>query len=169
MVPQTGLAVEVRLRELAIAVRILGFVLVDEPTCLLDQVDGALFASDLAMLGCQHRHLVGVLVLTTVVVNHGFHRLLIVLAAVIAVYRVALNVDHTWALAEFPADLEPLLNLIFIKAGRSVVWLHLREAATLGAGLRYCAVSVLVLLVNQFDLWLVVFVGVRGNFRYLVY
>lgn len=120
------------------------------------------------MLRGEHGHLVRVLVLALVIVNDWFHGLLVILA-LIAIDGMALDINHAWALAEFSADLEPLLNLIFVKAWRPVVRLHLREAATLRARLRDCAVSILVLLVHQFDLWLQVLIGVRCNFRYLVY
>ena len=135
MISQTSFSVKICWWELAIAVRVLGLVFVKKTTSFLDQVDGALLASDLTVLGCQHGHLIGVLVLTAIVVNHGFHRLLIVLATIIAVDWVTLEVYPAWALAEFSANLEPLLNLFFVKAGCTIMRLHFREAAALGTGL----------------------------------
>ena len=121
------------------------------------------------MLGCKHGHLVRVHVLTAIVVDDRLHRLLVILTAVIAIDMVALDVDHAGALTEFSADLEPLLNLVFIEAGCPVVRLHFGEAAALGARLGDCAVTILVLLVHQFDLRLQVLVRVWRDFRYLVY
>ena len=122
------------------------------------------------MLGSKHGHLIGArhILPVRVIADDWFHRLLVVLAVVVTVDVIALDVDHAWALAELAADLNPLLHLIFVEAGRPVVRLHLGEAAPLGAGLGYRAIPVLVLLVGELDLRLDILVGVRVYLGYLV-
>ena len=122
------------------------------------------------MLGGQHGHLIGArqVLPVRVIADDRFHRLLVVLAVVVTVDVVALDVDHAGALAELAADLNALLQLIFVEAGRPVVRLHLGEAAPLGAGLGYSAIPVLVLFVGELDLRLDILVGVRVYLGYLV-
>ena len=122
------------------------------------------------MLGGQHGHLIGPCHILTVriIADDRFHRLLVVLAVVVTVDVIALDVDDAGALAELAADLNPLLHLIFVKAGRPVVRLHLGKAAPLGAGLGYGAIPVLVLFVGELDLRLDILVGVRVYLGYLV-
>ena len=108
---------------MTIAVRVLGFIFVKQATILFDQVNGAFFASDLAVLGCEHGHFVRMSLVdrtTLVVVYDGFHGLLVVFTTVIAIYRVTLDVNDTWALAQFSTNLKPLLNLIFIEARSAI-------------------------------------------------
>ena len=102
------------------------------------------------MLGGKHRHFIWVILL--VVVDDWFHGLLIIFTTVVRVDRMALDVDNAWALAQFAANLEPLLNLIFVKAWCPVVWLHLWETAAFRSRFRDCTVPVLILLVDQLDL-----------------
>lgn len=104
------------------------------------------------MLGGEHRHFIWIILL--VVVDDGFHGLLIIFTTVVGVDRMALDVDNAWALAQFAANLEPLLNLILVEARCPIVWLHLWETAAFRPRFRDCPVPVLVLLVDQLDLWL---------------
>ena len=122
------------------------------------------------MLGSQHGHLIGASHILTVriVADHRFHRLLVVFTVVVTVDVIALDVDHAGALAELAANLNPLLHLIFVEAGRAVVRLHLGEAAPLGPGLGYRAIPVLVLFVAELDLRLDILVGVWVYLGYLV-
>ena len=106
------------------------------------------------MLGGQHGHLIGArhVLPVRIVADDRFHRLLVVLAVVVAVDVVALDIDHAGALAELAADLNSLFHLIFVEAGRAVVRLHLGKTAPLGPGLGDCAISVLVLFIGELDL-----------------
>ena len=106
------------------------------------------------MLGGQHGHLIRArhVLPVRIVADDRFHRLLVILAVVVTVDVVALDVDHAGALAELAADLNSLLHLLFVEAGRAVVRLHLGKAAPLGSGLRYRAIPVLVLFVGELDL-----------------
>jgi hypothetical protein len=146
MTAQAVLPAKIRWWQLAIAVRILRFVFIEKTTVLLDQVYGAFFASNLAVLRGEHGHFIGILVLL-VVVNHGLHGLLVIFAAIV-VNRVPLYRDNAWTLAEFTADLESLLNLVFVEAWSAIIYLHLGQATALGPRFRDGAVSILVFLVD---------------------
>ena len=81
------------------------------------------------MLGGKHGHLIVVargLLRVGIVADHRLHGLLVILAAVIAVYVVrSLDIDDAWALTEFAS--EALLHLIFVQTRRAIVWiLHFR-------------------------------------------
>ena len=122
------------------------------------------------MLGGQHGHLIGArhVLPVRVIADDRFHRLLVVLPVVVTVDVVALDVDHAGALAELAADLDPLLHLIFVEAGRPVVRLHLGKTAAFGPRLGNCPISVLVLLVDELDLGLQILIRIRSNLRDLV-
>ena len=57
------------------------------------------------MLGGKQRHLVGVIRLVLLVVDHRLHGLLIVLTAIVTVDRVTLYIYNARTLAQFPANL----------------------------------------------------------------
>ena len=113
------------------------------------------------MLGGQHGHLVGVIGLV-LVVDDRFHWLLVVFTFVTV--HVTINVDGAGALAHFAV----FVYFLFVVQARRPGWLHLRDAASLSAGLGDSAVTVLVFLVSQVNLRLNFFVGVIVDF-YLVY
>ena len=133
--------------QLTVAVRVLRFILVQQPLLIwiLHHVQGLLLAAGLAMLLRQHGHFVRIgphLLALCIVVNDRFHRLLVILASIVAVQVVALNVDHGGALTELAPY---FIYFIFVEAWRSIIWLHLGEAAALFTRLRYGSFSVLIL------------------------
>ena len=90
------------------------------------------------MFGCEHGHLVRVCLVdcaALVIVDDGLHGLLVILPTVIAVDRVTLDVHDARTLAQFSTDLKPLLNLIFIETGCSILRMHFRQAAAFGSRL----------------------------------
>lgn len=127
---------------------------------LLDDVDGALLATDLSMLRGQHGHFVGVggHLHVLVVIDDWFHGLLVVVAAIITIHLVVSNVDHTWALTELAAI--TFRHLVFVERRSPVVW-HLRQTSSLRTRLRNCAIAILVLLVHQINRRLHFLIGVR--------
>ena len=69
------------------------------------------------MLLCQHGHLVWIaqhVLRLLVIVDHGLHRLLIILATIITVHLVPLDVDDAGALAQFATNQWTLLHLFLI-------------------------------------------------------
>ena len=78
------------------------------------------------MLGGKQGHLVGVVRLVLLVVDHWLHGLLVVFTAIVTVDRVTLYIYNARALAQLPANLKPFLNLIFVEGGRAILWMHFR-------------------------------------------
>lgn len=164
MISETALAAKVGLGELAVAVRVLGLVFVEEAlVVVLDHTDRVLFGLLPVFVG-QHGHLVGVNRHPVVVIDHWLHRLLVILPTVVTVQVVNL----AGALAEFAV--EALVDFALFEGRRAVVGvvLHVwRQTSPLGAWLRDRALSVLIFLVCQLDLRLDIVFGVGvylGNF-----
>jgi len=150
---------ELSRRQLAIAVRVLRLVLVEQPLLcrILHHVHGLLFAAGLAMLLGKHGHLVGVRThILPLVIDDRLHRLLIVLATVVAIQVVTLNVDHGGALTQLAPY---FIYFVFVQAGSAIAGLHFWETAALGPRLRDRALSVLVLELDARLLHLLLGVG----------
>jgi hypothetical protein len=149
--------------KLAVAVRVLGLVLVEQPLVVFVRYQGLFFVADLAVLGGKHGHLIGV-VGQVVVVDDRFHRLHVVFTLV-TVYVVTMNVDGAWALAHFAV----LVDFFIVVQAGCPLWLHIiRDAPSLSTGLGDCAVAVLVFLIGHVDLWREILIGVIVHFNFVV-
>ena len=91
-----------------------------------------------------------------VLVDLGFHRLLVIIATIFAIDMVTLDIDNARTLTKLTT--EALCNLIFIEAGSPIVLLHFRETAALSPRLRDGTISILIFLIDKLDLGLEVFV-----------
>ncbi len=94
------------------------------------------------MLRGKHRHLIGVslhFLTIWIIANYRFHRLLVVLTAIVAIVKViTLYVDNGGALTEFTAH-----SLHLILGWRPVITWHCWQTATLSSWLGDCALSVM--------------------------